>query len=145
MGRFTASAPFMRWQGAGHIVSIISGIAFAPMAQQTMYAATKAALNALTLALRYELWDDGIKVSSATPGTTATGIWGDGGPPEYAQSAASAAATILDGVAQNQRLVLGDEADAKGAANAFDPSAAAGMDDYLLDVARRRRMGEVAI
>lgn len=140
-----AVLPTMRRQGAGHIVNIISGIAFAPMAQQTMYAASKAALNALSLALRYELWDEGIKVTSATPGTTATAIWGDTGPPEHAQTAEQAAATILDGVARNDRLVLGDDADASGAANAFNPSAAQGMDNYLLEVARRRKRGEVAI
>ena len=51
-----AVLPIMRSHGGGHIVDIISGIAFSPMAYQTRYAATKAALNALTLALRYELW-----------------------------------------------------------------------------------------
>ena len=51
-----AVLPFMRQQCGGQIVDIVSGIAFAPMAQMTQYSATKAALNALTLALRYELW-----------------------------------------------------------------------------------------
>lgn len=37
--------PIMRKQGSGHIVNIISGIAFMPMAYQTMYSATKAALR----------------------------------------------------------------------------------------------------
>ena len=64
----------MRQQCGGQIVDIVSGIAFAPMAQMTQYSATKAALNALTLALRYELWDENIRVSSATPGVTATAI-----------------------------------------------------------------------
>ena len=50
-----AVLPIMRQQGDGHIINIVSGIAFAPMAQQTMYVATKAALNGLTLALRYAL------------------------------------------------------------------------------------------
>ena len=49
-----AVLPFMRAQGGGHIVNIISGIAFSPMAYQSMYSATKAALNSLTLALRSE-------------------------------------------------------------------------------------------
>jgi short-subunit dehydrogenase len=49
--------PIMRAQGSGPSVDIISGIAFYPMPYQTMYSATKAALNGLTLALRYELWD----------------------------------------------------------------------------------------
>jgi NAD(P)-dependent dehydrogenase (short-subunit alcohol dehydrogenase family) len=62
-----AVLPIMRAHGGGQIVNVISGIAFSPMAFQTRYAATKAALNALTLALRYELWDEHIRVSSATP------------------------------------------------------------------------------
>lgn len=69
-----AVLPIMRAQGSGHIVNIISGIAFMPMGFQTMYAATKAALNGLSLALRYELWDENIRVTSATPGTTRTAI-----------------------------------------------------------------------
>ena len=139
-----AVLPIMRAQGAGHIVDVISGIAFSPMAQQTMYAATKAALNGLTLALRYELWDENIRVSSATPGTTATAIWtiADGKPPPGAQSAERSARTILDGVAKNQRLILGDEADVSGAKTCFRPDAAEGVDAYLLNVARKRRAGE---
>jgi len=133
---------FMRKQGSGHIVNTISGIAFAPMAYQTMYSATKAALNGLTLALRYELWDENIRVTSATPGTVATAIWQSKGAPTGAQSAKQSAHTILAGVARNERLVLGDQADVSGAKQCFDPDAAAAMDDYLLNVARKRRGGE---
>jgi short-subunit dehydrogenase len=137
----------MRKQGGGHIVDIISGIAFAPMAQQTMYAATKAALNGLTLALRYELWDENIRMTSATPGTTATAIWKTGGyePPPGAQSPEQSARTILAGVARNERLVLGDDGDMMGARYCFNPDLAAGQDDYLLNVARKRRRGECAV
>lgn len=139
-----AVLPIMRSQGGGHIVDIISGIAFSPMAQQTMYSATKAALNGLTLALRYELWDENIRVSSATPGTTATPIWKAGGcePPPGAQSPEQSAMNILAGVARNERLVLGDEGDVSGAKSCFNPDYAAGVDDYLLNVARKRRSGE---
>jgi NAD(P)-dependent dehydrogenase (short-subunit alcohol dehydrogenase family) len=139
-----AVLPIMQAQDGGHIVDIISGIAFAPMAYQTMYAATKAALNALTLALRYELWDKNIRVTSATPGTTATPIWKRGGaePPAGAQAPEQSARTILAGVAENQRLVLGDAGDVSGARTCFAPEAAGGMDEYLLDVARKRRQGQ---
>lgn len=137
-----AVLPIMRAQGSGHIVDIISGIAFFPMAYQTMYSATKAALNGLTLALRYELWDENIRVTSATPGTTATAIWGGVGPPPGAQSPEQSAQTILTGVARNERLVLGDEGDLSGAKTCFHPEAAKGNDEYLLNVARRRRSGE---
>lgn len=138
-----AALPIMRKQGSGHIISIISGIAFSPMAYQTMYAATKAALNGLTLALRYELWDENIRVTSATPGTTATAIWKAGGvePPPGAQSAEQSARTILAGVARNERLVLGDQRDVSGAKTCFNPDFAKGVDDYLLNVARKRRRG----
>jgi NAD(P)-dependent dehydrogenase (short-subunit alcohol dehydrogenase family) len=138
-----AVLPIMRAQGRGHIVNIISGIAFSPMAYQTRYAATKAALNGLTLALRYELWDENIRVSSATPGTAATAIWeqGDGQPPADAQTPEQSARTILAGVAENQRLVLSDAADVSGAKTCFAPEAAAGVDEYLLEIARKRRQG----
>jgi NAD(P)-dependent dehydrogenase (short-subunit alcohol dehydrogenase family) len=139
-----AVLPIMRKQGSGHIINIISGIAFMPMAYQTMYAATKAALNALTLALRYELWDESIRVTSATPGTTATAIWKSGGgePPAGAQSPEQSAQTILVGVAKNVRLVLGDQGDESGAKICFNPDSAAAVEDYLLNVARKRRKGE---
>jgi NAD(P)-dependent dehydrogenase (short-subunit alcohol dehydrogenase family) len=142
-----AVLPIMRKQGGGNIVNTISGIAFAPMAYQTMYSATKAALNGLTLALRYELWDENIRVISVTPGTTATAIWGAGSKdaPPGAQSAEQSARTILAGVAKNERLVLGDEHDVSGAQHCFDPDTAAAMDDYLLNVARRRRSGQVVV
>lgn len=142
-----AVLPVMRAQGGGHIVNIISGIAFSPMAYQTMYSATKAALNSLTLALRYEFWDENIRLTSATPGTTATAIWSAGGvgPPPGAQSPEQSALTILSGVAKNERLVLGDEADASGARSCFNPDFAKFTDDYLLNVARRRRSGECAV
>lgn len=139
-----AVLPVMRKQGCGHIVDIISGIAFSPMAQQSMYAATKAALNGLTLALRYELWDENIRVTSATPGTTATPIWktGNAEPPPGAQSPEQSARTILAGVARNERLVLGDQGDVSGAKCCFNPDFAVGVDDYLLNVARKRGRGE---
>ena len=142
-----AVLPIMRQQGGGQIVNIVSGIAFAPMAQMTEYSATKAALNGLTLALRYELWDENIRVSSATPGVTATAIWKASGvpPPSRAQSAEQSAQTILVGVAKNERLVLGDKDDVFGAKVCFNPEAAASVDDYLLSVARKRRKGELVV
>ncbi|MDI9627200.1 MAG: SDR family oxidoreductase [Acidobacteriota bacterium] len=136
-----AVLPIMRAQGSGHIVNVISGIAFAPMPLQSMYSATKAALNGLSLSLRAELWDDDIRVSSATPGTTATAIWGDVPPPANAQTAEAAADKILAGVAVNQRLILGDAGDESGARNCFLPEAADGNDQYFVNVARQRKQG----
>ena len=50
--------------------------------------------------------------------------------------------TILAGVAKNERLVLGDQGDISGAKSCFNPDFVAGVDDYLLNVARRRRSGQ---
>lgn len=140
-----AAIEVMRPQGGGQIVNIISGIAWSPMAYQTMYAATKAALNLLTLTLRYEYWDEGIKFNSATPGTTITGIWGNNPPPEGAQTAQESARKILKGTAENQRLILGDKSDIEGASHCFDPTIGEGLDAYFLNVARTRRGGKLVV
>jgi NAD(P)-dependent dehydrogenase (short-subunit alcohol dehydrogenase family) len=137
-----AVLPIMRQQSEGHIINIISGIAFAPMAQQTMYVCTKAALNGLTLALRYELWDEHIRLTSATPGTTVTAIWKGEQPPPGAQSPEQSAQKILAGVARNERLVLGDAGDLSSARYCFNPDAAEKLDEYFLDVARKRKSGK---
>jgi hypothetical protein len=59
--------------------------------------------------------------------------------PPGAQSAEQSARTILSGVANNERLVLGDVV---GAKYGFNPDAAKFCDDYLLNIARKRRSGE---
>lgn len=140
-----AVLPIMRAQGSGHIVNIISGIAWSPMAMQGPYAATKAALNLFSLVMRYELWDEEIRVSAATPGTTITSIWGDRPVPAQAQPAEQSARTILAGVAQNQRLVFGDQNDAEGAKVCFNLDAADGIDEYFVNVMRQRREGILAL
>jgi NAD(P)-dependent dehydrogenase (short-subunit alcohol dehydrogenase family) len=139
-----AVIPIMRAHGGGHIIDVISCVAFVPQAQQTMYAATKAALNGLTLALRYEYWDENVCFTSATPSTTITAIWGGEKPPEGAQTAEQSASKILEGVAKRERLVLGDIGDINAATNGFNPLTAEFWDTHLLNVARKRRKGEVA-
>lgn len=128
--------PIMLKQGGGQIINIISGIAFSPMPRQSRYSATKAALNALSMALRAEYWDDNIKISAATPGTTLTAIWGKLAPPKNAQTAQQSASRILNGVVNNDRVIFGDDQDAHGASNCYDYNAQAGKDAYFLHIAR---------
>ena len=132
-----AVLPIMVKQGGGQIVNVISGIAFVPMPHQTRYAATKAALNALSLSLRTEYWDDNIKISSATPGTTATAIWGGGPVPGFAQTPQQSASRILNGVVNNDRVIFGDDTDAKLGHNPFGDK----LDQLLLTASRERRKG----
>jgi len=140
-----AVIPIMIKQGGGQIINIISGIAFAPMAEQTIYSATKAALNGLSLAMRYEHWDDNIKISSATPGTTVTAIFKASGvtPPDSAQTPHQSASRILNGVVSNERIIFGDDSDLNGSRDCFSFEVSEGKDAYFLHNARERRAGNL--
>jgi NAD(P)-dependent dehydrogenase (short-subunit alcohol dehydrogenase family) len=141
-----AVLPIMRAQGGGHIANTASGIAFSPMAYQSMYSATKAALVGLTCSLRYELWDDNIRLSTVIPGTVATPIWDKaGGAPEFALTPEESALGILKGLAANERVIFVSDDDRRGAANAFDPAVAKGKDEYFLNNARLRKSGKAAL
>ncbi len=139
-----AVLPIMRAQGGGHIANTASGIAFSPMAYQSMYSSTKAALVALTCSLRYELWDENIRFSTVIPGTVATPIWDKaGGAPESAITPEESARSILAGMAANERIIFVTEDDRIGASDAFDFKASKEKDAYFLNNARRRRSGEL--
>ena len=140
-----AVLPIMRAQGGGHIANTASGVVFSPMAYQSMYSATKSALIGLTGSLRYELWDENIRLSTVIPGTVATPIWGEAGAPEGAITPEEAARGILKGVAANERIVIVTDADRSGAINAYNPETAEWTEQYLLNVARQRRNGNMTI
>jgi short-subunit dehydrogenase len=138
-----AVLPIMRAQGGGHIANTASGIAFTPMPVQSMYSATKSAVNALTLSLRSEFWDDNIRLSTVIPGTLATPMWGEaGGAPSFAITPEQAAMRILEGLAKNERIVITTDEDRQGATNCFRPDGGPQWDEYFLGVARRRKSGE---
>jgi short-subunit dehydrogenase len=73
-----AAVPHMRRQGGGAVVNITSILAKAPLPSLGItggsagYAASKAALHALSLAARMELADAGIRVITVLPGVTAS-------------------------------------------------------------------------
>jgi 3-oxoacyl-[acyl-carrier protein] reductase len=69
-----AVAPIMRRQGGGRIVSVGSGAAAGPSGVGPHYAATKAALHALTRHLGAELAPDNIIVNGIVPGFTLTDL-----------------------------------------------------------------------
>jgi len=141
-----AVLPIMKKQGGGQIINTISGIAFFPMPEQTRYSATKAALNGLSLAMRYEYWNDNIKISSATPGTTATDIFAVAGreSPDFAQTPKQSAIRILNGAVNNDRIIFGDDSDLNGARFCFAYEGQRVNDEYYLRVARERRGGKMA-
>lgn len=69
-----AVIPYMRRQGGGRIVNISSVAAPVAIPFQTYYSASKAAINAYTLALANELRPFGITVCALMPGDIATGF-----------------------------------------------------------------------
>jgi NAD(P)-dependent dehydrogenase (short-subunit alcohol dehydrogenase family) len=67
-----AVVPHMRKQGGGSIVNVSSNVSKMAIPTIGAYAATKYALNGLTLTARAELADEGIVVTVMYPGQTAT-------------------------------------------------------------------------
>lgn len=141
-----AVLPIMRAQGSGQIANTASGIGFIPMAYQSMYSATKSALIGLTGALRYEYWDDNIRISTIIPGTVATPIWDEaGGAPEGALTPDESARGILQGLKEDKMIIFVTDIDHNGAFYMVHPEGEKAMHEHLLGVARKRRKGERAI
>ncbi len=63
-----AALPFLRAQGAGHIVNVTSIAGRAPMASSGLYAAAKSALEGLSISLVQEVGPLGIRVTAVAPG-----------------------------------------------------------------------------
>jgi NAD(P)-dependent dehydrogenase (short-subunit alcohol dehydrogenase family) len=140
-----AAAKIMKGQdGGGNIVNTASGIAFLPMAYQSMYSATKAAVLGMTEALRYELSDKNIRLTAVAPGTVATPIF-EGAPPPDAIMPDVAAERILYSVAQNFRIVITTVEDAFGTlVNTPVPELRMLWEQYSLGVANTRRAGNMS-
>jgi NAD(P)-dependent dehydrogenase (short-subunit alcohol dehydrogenase family) len=75
-----AVIPHMRKVGGGRIVNIASGSAYQPLLNQTVYAATKAGVVALSRVLARELTRDKIVVTVIAPGATGTAMGKEGAP-----------------------------------------------------------------
>jgi NAD(P)-dependent dehydrogenase (short-subunit alcohol dehydrogenase family) len=85
-----AVVPHMRKRGAGRVVVVGSLAGRAPIPFQAHYSASKAALDALTLALRNELHRTGVVASLVEPGDIRTAFnentdWGETGGSAYGE------------------------------------------------------------
>jgi NAD(P)-dependent dehydrogenase (short-subunit alcohol dehydrogenase family) len=112
-----AAYPIMARQGFGHIVNTSSAAAFFPDPGNAPYCTAKHAIVGLSLSLRLEGADLGVKVSVVCPGVVRTNIFENvvavNVPPDHAVrpparmiEAAQAARAILDGVARNQAVIV---------------------------------------
>jgi NAD(P)-dependent dehydrogenase (short-subunit alcohol dehydrogenase family) len=113
-----AAYPIMAQQGYGHIVNIASLAGLLPYPTNLPYATTKHAVVGLSLSLRAEAADLGVKVSVVCPGWVQSGIYAASPTlnvrQEQMQSALpfklmetdTAAQRILAGVARNQPVII---------------------------------------
>ena len=95
-----AALPLLRAQASGHVVNISSIAAHAPAAGSGIYAATKAAISALSVSLAQEVAPLGIWVTAVAPGSFRTDFLSE-------QSMRRTAQTIEDYAATSGRTVDG--------------------------------------
>jgi NAD(P)-dependent dehydrogenase (short-subunit alcohol dehydrogenase family) len=113
-----AAYPIMVGQGFGHIVNTSSAAGLVPMPLNAPYCTAKHAVVGLSLSLRLEAADLGVKVSAVCPGYVRTPIFDTAVTVNLPQDlatrppgrikwmeAAQAARVILDGVARNQAVI----------------------------------------
>ena len=113
-----AAYPIMAGQGFGHIVNTSSGAGLVPMPLNAPYCTAKHGVVGLSLSLRHEGADLGVKVSVVCPGFVRTKIFDsavvvnmpreptDRTPGRLKMmEAAQAARVILDGVARNRAVI----------------------------------------
>ncbi len=113
-----AAYPIMAQQGFGHIVNTSSSAGLLPVALNAPYNTSKHAVVGLSLTLRMEGADLGVKVSVVCPGFVRTGIYQSAVTvnmpwervsatlPVRMMAPPRAAQVILDGVARNQPVIV---------------------------------------
>jgi len=97
-------------RGGGRVVLFTSGQHLAPMSQEIPYAATKGALQQLTLTLSDSLVDRGITVNCVNPGPTDTGWAGAELAAQVGRALPRGTWNTPDEAAAAVRLLLGDDA-----------------------------------
>jgi len=108
-----AALPHMLVTGSGHIVVMSSGAGLRSFPGAAAYSATKAAQRMFAEALRHELADTGVSLTTVYPGEIATSLhdhekdrmpsWYRGGP--EAAPAAKLAAKIVEAVEEDKRAL----------------------------------------
>jgi NAD(P)-dependent dehydrogenase (short-subunit alcohol dehydrogenase family) len=118
-----AAYPIMVGQGSGHIVNTSSAAAFFASPGNAPYCTAKYAVVGLSLSLRLEGIDLGVKVSCVCPGFVRTNVYRNAegvgltlpagvpreqlaGAPATMMDPARAAQVILDGVARNRAMIV---------------------------------------
>lgn len=136
-----AVLPHMRARRRGRVISISSGTVFGPMPMLSAYAASKAAFDAMTGALRLEVAGLGIGVTTIHPGVFRTGFLGRSDWTAAAQTVASPYAAGFDAMQrQNRASVESSRADPAAVARAVRRAALAARPPVRVVVGRDAAM-----
>lgn len=96
------------------LVNISSGLAFAPLARIPIYCATKAAVHSLTMSLRHQLRDSGIRVFEVIPPIVTSELGSYHRPQEVkdrAMPADAAVARMIEGLQDDELEIAVGEAE----------------------------------
>ncbi|HEX2443541.1 MAG TPA: SDR family oxidoreductase [Vicinamibacterales bacterium] len=100
-----AAIPHLRRRGGGWVINISSLAGVNPFPGAAAYCASKAALDAFTMALMQEVRHDGIRVAAIAPGSVATGFSGRRGEDgaDWKLAPADVAQVVVDLIAHPSR------------------------------------------
>jgi short-subunit dehydrogenase len=132
-----AFLPALKSRPQAHILNVSSMGSYAPVPGQTIYGASKAALNLLTEGLRSELSETNVKLTLVWPGAIGTNIAGNSGitisagstaeaPKMKVVSATDAGKTMVDAMERDKkRIYIGQDAKMLGRIAQFSVDTAA--------------------
>lgn len=132
-----AFLPTLKSRPAAHILNVSSMGSYAPVPGQTIYGASKAALNLLTEGLRSELSETNVKLTLVWPGAIGTNIAGNSGisistgasaeaPKMKMVSASDAGRAMVEAMANDKkRIYIGQDAKLLGRIAQFSTDTAA--------------------
>jgi uncharacterized oxidoreductase len=107
------------------IVSVSSGLAFAPLARIPIYCATKAAVHSLTMSLRYQLRNSNIRVFEVIPPIVTSELGSEHRPDEVkrrAMPADVAVARMIEGLENDEsEIAIGDAENMRAKRDALFP------------------------
>jgi NAD(P)-dependent dehydrogenase (short-subunit alcohol dehydrogenase family) len=106
-----SALPFLREQKSGHIINLSSIAGLAPMGGYGLYAASKYAVEGLSVSLSHELKDFGIKVTVVEPGAFRTDFLADSSirhTEKVMASYASTSGAVINNLRQYDGKQLGD-------------------------------------
>jgi len=131
-----AFLPGLLMRPEANLTNVSSMGSYAPVPGQTIYGASKAAINLLSEGLRSELMETHVHVTVVYPGAIGTNIAGNSGldmsgageSTRKVVKPADAGRIIVDAIAQNKkRILIGQDATFMWRANRFSPDTAAGL------------------